>query len=168
MSNTEFISHVKEYINVREHLNKLGIAEPTALTLLPVNFETATSESEFLLPTEALTIRKLLRQEELPFEDLMSESANARYVGHKSADLILPILFVSSALLAENPYLVQIALSVIANYATDFFKGMGRGKSMKMEFVVEEPHGSYKSFSFEGPPENLVDALAAIEELQNG
>ena len=167
MTNTDFISPVKEYINVREHLNKLGIAEPTALTLLPVNFETATSESEFLLPTEVLTIRKLLRQEELPFEDLMSEGAKARYVGHKSAGLILPILFLTS-LIAENPYLVQIALSVIANYATDFFKGMGAGKSMKMEFVVEKPNGSYKRFSFEGPPENLADALAVIEELQNG
>ena len=168
MAEIDFKTVAEDYINVREHLISIGCSEPTGFAVIPSNLESVKSPSQFLIPSDAMTIRKLLRQEDLPFDDVVPDGMKPRYYSHKSIDLLLPTLFVSAGLLSENPYLVQVALSVIGNYATDFFKGTLRQRVVKMEVVIEKDDGSCRKFSYEGPPENLKDASNIVKELQNG
>ena len=168
MAEIDFTSGFEDYINVREHLSKIGCIEPKGFAVIPSNLESVESPSQFLIPSDAMTIRKLLRQEDLPFDDIVPDCMRPRYYSHKSIDPLLPILFVSAALLSENPHLVQVALSVIGNYATEFFRGTRRQRNVKMEVVIEKDGGDCRKFSYEGPPENLKDASDIVKELQNG
>ena len=49
-----------------------------------------------------------------------------------------PILFVSAALFSQNPDLVSLALNVIGNYATEFFRGERGEHEVRLDVVVEK------------------------------
>ena len=58
--------------------------------------------------------------------------------------------------------MVSIALNVLSNYVTDFFKGQVGNHSVSISFVVdkEKKHGDvedrmYKEVKFKGSPEDL-------------
>jgi hypothetical protein len=54
--------------------------------------------------------------------------------------------------------LLSIALNVIANYATDFFKGIPRRKKVVLDVIVEDKTGRRsKKIHYEGEAEGLKE-----------
>ena len=74
-------------------------------------------------------------------------------------------LFISGALLSAEPNLVSIALNVLSNYLTDYFKGSPRHE-VKLTLVVErsEDH-SCKKLTYEGDVSGLQSLSSAITQL---
>jgi hypothetical protein len=133
---------------------------------LPVNFESASSVTEFLQASEAATVKKLFLEKGLPIDDIVDRNQRPPYVKNKSYDWVTPTLFISAALYSENPALVSMALSVLANYATDFFKGINRMPDVRLDIVAEETKTkTYKKISYQGPVDglkNLADVIRAV------
>ena len=75
----------------------------------------------------------------------------------------MPALFVGYSLWSQNPTALNLALNVAANYITDFFKGIGGAKKVKLEIIVEKTKGKeFRKLSFEGSPEQLPANLPEI------
>ena len=165
MKYTNYNPNITDYINVKAQLSKLGCHEPSGLAILPSNFESANSIDELLQPMESATVKKLLILNELPYTDILERNNRPKYVTEKSIDLILPTIFISAALLSENPAAVSLALNIIANYATEFFRGMKGERKVKIDFVTETPEGCYKKLSIECPPESVKEVMPALKEL---
>lgn len=157
---------VSEYTCVSDHVTQLGCRMPTGIAMLPHNFETATSACDLLLRAEASTIQKLFRNQNVPLDSFHSPSERPPSVHNKHFDWA-PILFVSAALLSENPAAVNVALGVIANYATDFFKGLPK-KAVKLHVVVERKADRVcKKVTYEGDAaglQSLPDLLRRISD----
>ena len=73
-----------------------------------------------------------------------------------------PTIFISTSLLTQNPTLVNVALSVLANYVTDFFKGHLGEHTVSVNLVLESvtKHGedeerSYKRVNLKGSVSDL-------------
>lgn len=144
--------------NPRARLRDLGCIQPGGIALLPTNLESAESITDFRQAPEAATVAKLLTQAGLPPSDLWTREQRPGYIQNNAFEWIAPTLFISAALLTENPASVSVALGVIANYATDFLRGIPGGKNNKVKLeVVAEPseHGVCKRFQYEGPPDQL-------------
>ena len=76
-----------------------------------------------------------------------------------------PILFVSAALFSQNPDLVSLALNVIGNYATEFFRGERGEHEVRLDVVVEKKRNeTYKKISYRGPVAGLNQIVKAIRE----
>ena len=116
---------------------------------------------------ESATIKKLLLLDNLPYADVSRQNDPPKYVTEHSADLILPTIFISGALLSQNPQLVSLALNIISNYATDIFKGMRSEQTVKIDFVSETAEGGYKNLSFEGSPQAIPEVMPLFQELIN-
>lgn len=161
-------STVTDYIDVRGRLAELSCHDPAGFAILPLNFESAESINEFRQASEASTVKTLLRSERLPHDEIVDRKDRPPYVQNHSFDWIAPTLFVSAALISENPSAVSIALNVIGNYATDFFKGMSGEKMVKMDIVVEKSKGkSCKKISYEGSPSGLKDIADIIRSTSD-
>lgn len=83
--------------------------------------------------------------------------------------MVSPILFVCAALYSQNPSAVSVALSVVANYATDLLKGVGnREENAKLDIVVETKGTSmFKKISYEGPADGIKSLAEVVRRAFN-
>lgn len=160
---------ITDYINVKEKARELGCNIPTSLALLPRNFEIAKSKDELIHESTVPTIRVLWRQNNIDETQLEKEGEKFPLIEEKALEWAAPIIFVSSALLSQNPHLISVALNVISNYLTDWFKGIpGSDKKAKLCIVEQTEKGPCKKIFYEGDPEGLKELLKIIHEVHNG
>jgi hypothetical protein len=159
-------TNITEYVNVAARTVDLGCHYPkSGLALLPLNFDSATSIAELRHASEASTIKKLLLNDGLPLSDIVERNQRPPYVKNKSSDLVLPILYISASLYSQNPALVNIALNVMANYIFEALRGVGLGREVALDIVVEkEKDKEYIRVSYKGTAEGMKTVPDAIRE----
>jgi hypothetical protein len=158
---------VTDYIDVRMKAAELGCRYPQGIALLPINFDSAASVAELRQASEAATLRKLFVAEGLPVEDIVDRDRRPPYVKNKGFEWVAPVVFVSASLYSQNPALVSVALGVVANYATEFFKGLGADHEVKLDIVVGKKGGAYKKVAYKGPVDGLKDLAEVVREVSH-
>ena len=63
-----------------------------------------------------------------------------------------------------QPSSLSLSLNVIANYATDFLRGVSGNPNVKLDIVVEKNDKTCKKISYEGSIDGLKDLPAVIRE----
>lgn len=157
----------EDFVNVVQRARVLGCRVPTGLALLPRNFDSATSKDQLLHESEAPTVRILWRRARLEETPIEPEGERFPQISEKSfEEWVGPTIFASAALLSQNPAVVSVALGVISNYLTDWFKGtaMDRRK-VRLDVVVETGKSQYSKLHYEGPVEGLQDLAAIAREV---
>lgn len=157
----------EDFVDVAEKALALGCQVPTGLALLPRNFESAISREELLHESEAPTVRILWRRAGLVETPIEPEGERFPQISEESfEEWVGPTIFVSGALMSQNPAVFSLALGVIANYLTDWFKGipMGRGEA-RLDVVVEAGKTRYRRLHYEGPVEGLQELAAIAREV---
>lgn len=153
---------ITEYINVTDKLKELDLNNIETITLLPFNFDTVAKKEDLIYDNSVKTIRTLLRNAELPDEIIEKSGETIGYRQLNHFEWLAPTFFVTYSVLTQNPNMVSVALSVVANYLTDFFKGMSGDKKVKIDIIVEKEKGkTYKKITYEGDGKGL-DELAEI------
>jgi hypothetical protein len=157
-----------EYVNVAERAKELGCEVPGGIALLPRNFETAHSRAELVHESDAPTIRILFRENEV--EETPIEPAGERfpYVSEKSLEWIGPTIFIGYSLYTQNPNILNITLGIIANYLTDFFRGIRGGATARFSIVRERSSGECERYDYEGPPSAIEDFAKVVREIKAG
>lgn len=155
-------TNIAEYVNLAKKMADLGCIYPeSGLALLPLNFESAKSMAELRHASQTSTIRKLFLNNGLPLSEIVERSQRPPYVKNKSSALVLPIIYFSASLYSQNPTLVNIALNVVSNYVFETLRGVGMGREVKLEIVIEKTKGKeYRRISYSGP----VDGLKALPD----
>jgi hypothetical protein len=154
---------ITDYIRVADKASELGCKIPTGIAILPENFSTAVDRQHLLLGSQAATIQKLFRNNNFPMDDLLPAEERAPSIHNKHFEWA-PLLFISAGLLSSDPNAVSVALGIISNYATDFFKGMP-SKKIKLNIVVEKKKDrACKQLSYEGD----IAGLASLPEIIRG
>jgi hypothetical protein len=157
---------IDEYISVVDQAAKLGCPVPSSIAVLPENFETAASYAEFKFISEAATVKKVFRRSNFPIDDLLPTGERAAFIHNKHFEWAA-LLFISSALISSDPNAVSVALGIISNYATDFFKGLP-SKNIKLDIVVEKKKDrTCKRISYEGNIEGLKSLSETIRSISN-
>ncbi len=166
MKEREFTCESEDYINVRQKLLRLSCLEPQGLVILPSNFDSANSIAEFRMPSEAMTVRKLLSQADVPCGGLVRKNTRVPYVMHRSAEITIPILFFSAVLL-DNLEWLNITVDTITAYVTEFSLGLLSTQKVNLEIILEEPEGACKKVTYNGPPESMGEVKCIIKELKS-
>ena len=150
---------ISEYPNVAERAAALGCRVPTGVALLPGNFDTAKTRQELLFEGKISPLRELWRKANVVETPIEPPGEDIWCVGYKDFDLVVPTIFIGFSLLSQNQAMVSIALNVISNYLTDWFKGLGPGTKQVAEVnvVVETPKKTCKHVHYKGPVEGLEE-----------
>lgn len=158
-------TNISEFVSVRDKLLALGYRAPTSLAILPLNIEHAASANEIRLQSESATVKTLFRQAGIPLDELFEPSNRPPYVQNNDVHWIAPTIFVAAGVLSENPNAVSVALGVLTNYLTDFFKGRTSAPQIKATIIVETTKTkTCKRIEYEGS----VDGLKALAEVVRG
>ena len=168
---------VSDYINVSSKLEELDCSPPEGIGILPEQFDTCTSTGEFAQLSRTRAVMKLFEDNHIPFSVIKKEGQ--KLLGTRTASSGLstwvgPTLFVSAALLAENPGIISLALNLLANSLTDFFKGareenpsLEKSNKVRLHTVFEDRPGTYKKISYEGPLEGLKELNELIKQISD-
>src|ERR1700683_5523032 len=105
--------------SVSARLAELGINTPVSVCILPCNFLSARSSAELFVPPSAPTIKVLLRQAGITTDNVAPEGVKIPVRDDRDSTLILPVLFLGASYLAHDSNLLNVALSVVANYVTE-------------------------------------------------
>lgn len=159
---------IYDFASVIEKAKELGCNIPTGLALLPRNFESAESKEDLLHESSTPTVRIIFRKQGIKETPLEYEGEKFPQISEKKFDeWVGPIIFASYALLSQNPHIISIALGVISNYLTDFFKGIPGEKRAKLDVVVETKNRKFKRVHYEGPISGLGKILEIIREVSS-
>ena len=157
---------VADYPNVRRRIQALGGHAPSSFALLPTNFDTATCLDDFRQVAEAATVKTLFRSADIPYSDVTPSDQRPPYIQNNTQDWVGPTIFVSAALISQNPHLVDVALSLISNYLTVLFRGQSGKQEVTLEVVVEIRDDAHcRKLSYTGPPEGLRDIPDAVRSI---
>jgi hypothetical protein len=132
---------VADYVSVANRAAELGCELSSGITILPENFEQVGNSAQLLHRSEAATVKSLFRQNQIPLATLMPSSGQSGYVQNNGFEWVGPTLFISAGFLSGNPNAASIAINVLSNYITDFFKGLSGSQRVKLEIVVEKKSG---------------------------
>ena len=154
-----------EYINVAAKVTELGLSAPTGIALLPRNLAEVTSASDLVHAGTAATVRKLWR--EVGITETRLEPAGSKFsvAEEKALTWIGPAIFVTLSYLSENPNVLSVALGVISNYLTDFFRGAAGRPQAELKIIAETSAArTYRLFEYKGDVEGLVALNPAVLE----
>src|SRR5215203_2651927 len=121
---------VTDFPDVRQRARELGLPEVDALALLPDGLERP-GLGPVVNNGEAATLRKLFAEAGLHVQ-VVSPVEHSTVAVRKSADLVLPVLFVGTSIWSQNPLAVQLAMDVISSYVTDALRGLRASGTAKL------------------------------------
>lgn len=156
----------ESYCRVSDRFEDLGLQPKSGLLILPRGFENATEVDELHHESSSLTIRKLWREKGVGCHLVQQPDRSiTAHVEHDST-WVGPTIFISWLLWTENPEAVSLALNIVADYATDFFKGRSLGTSTaKLDVVVEDQNGGCTRLRYKGPVDGIGDLRRGVEQL---
>jgi len=155
---------IKE-IDIDQKLNELNISLSGGLTFMPEHIEKIKSRDDLVFAESLTQLRKLFKANGVEFATLGFD--DSRFRARKSAELFLPGLFISLSLLSENPTVISVALSVLANYVTEFFKGKVGAKNASIEIYIEKTNEKkVTQISYNGDAEGIKNLENIIKNLK--
>jgi len=89
--------------------------------------------------------------------DLLLEQRSAEWFG--------PTLLITTAALTQNTELISIALSVISNYLTEYFKGR-KEPNIKISFITQKSKTQFTKFDYEGDKEGLKEFGKLLDQFK--
>ena len=161
---------ITPYVDVRQRCAELDCNMPTGLALLPRNFDTVKWKESLVYGSHVSRVRSLWRQAGIVETPIERPGDDIWAVTEKEADWIVPTIMIGASLLSKNPYLVSIALSVIANYLTDLFKGSSTSRNARVNIVVERLNDAkteYFCIQYEGGPEGIADLANIVHDVSH-
>lgn len=162
---------VSDYIGASSKLEELGCAQPEGIGILPERFDTCTSADKLALLSRTRAIVKLFEDNHIPVSIIKKEGQTLPRIHTASLEWFTgvgPTLFISAALLSENPHIIPLALNVLANYLTEIFKGEREGNA-SLEIVVEKdgPPRTYTKIKCPATPEMLKELPKIIKSINS-
>jgi hypothetical protein len=154
---------VEDFCIVADRCKSLGLLHPRGLAILPRKFDSATQLAELVHEDSTATIRKLLRERGVQESSVENAAQKLPRIQENAGDLILPTFFITASLFSENPALITVALNILSNYATDFFKGSSRTRNVDVSVVFERDENKVsKRIRYKGDLSGMKDLQDAI------
>lgn len=155
-----------DYVDVQKRAADLRLQVPVGLALLPRNFADAPDRNDLVHESAVPTVRVLWREAGVEETRVELEGHRIATVSENAFEWVGPTIFVASAIWSQNPHAVGVALGVIANYVTDWFKGITGEKRVRLSLVVEKTKTKKcVKIDYDGPPEQMPDLAAIIKEV---
>lgn len=160
-------TEIKEYNNFINQIKKYDFDIPNGISLIPTNIGNADSKDDLVYFGSAKSLKKLWKSNSIELSKIEKEGDRQYYLHQHSAEWIAPTIFLGASLLSESPNTISIALSVVANYVTDLFRGKPPKTTFKMELIIEEEKDKkYKKITFEGEPNDMNGLIRVIREMK--
>ena len=117
------------------NLNEMPAAsDNTNIQLLPRNWAAGPDGYEY--PEITMTINKLLNSEKID-TNIVGYNDESKVQNHRAMSIVLPLIFISAAAIANNPELVTVTLNIVSNYLSEVFSGQEKNIETELSIAIE-------------------------------
>ncbi len=127
-----------------------------SIIILPDNILRNDKHEEYFYSSTLPTIRKIISSKEIPFK-IYNKETDPILIEQRGLEFFLPIFFIGSLFYSQNQAAISLALSMIANYLTEIFKGQKEPKVNLNIYLRDDVKKITKRVKYKGPPEGLKD-----------
>jgi hypothetical protein len=153
-----------EEVDLFDKFNEFGLIKSDTIVFIPENIEEVSKKEDFIFSDSLVDVKKLFRINQININEF--DGTPKQYRSRKNADWFGPAIFISLSMISQNPDIVSIALNVLSNYITDFFKGSFGNKTVKLDIYVETHKGKkVKKIIYNGNSEGLKNLPEIIKSL---
>lgn len=136
-----------------------------SIVILPHGWEGEEAASPSYVDS-ALSLEKLLAENDIPVEPLTPFSAETLTVESRSQTWIGPTLLLSAALLVEYPHLAGLIMRIITDYVEKIAAGMTKSPRASLRIVqVSDPVSTARMIDYEGPVSGLADVAEVVSRF---
>ena len=141
-----------DYIDVSGRLEELGCPklDDYAIGILPEGFDTLSGTDRFAISGPTRTLVRLFKENDVPVSIAKRDGqplARRKTASLETATWIGPTLFVSAALIYENPQVISLVLRVIADHLASFSPKLSASFGIVFEHRKRKKKHSSKTFT---------------------
>ena len=151
-----------DYVSVSGRAAELGCSLPE-IAVMPDNFAVARSHKELRVRGNSIALRSVLENANFPLGSFCSAVERAAS-GDENFMHWEAGLFLSASLLAREPYVVPVALSIIKAHLSEFFQS-GPEKTIRLSLVVERRDRSCRKLVYEGDIAGLRALAQSVSDV---
>jgi hypothetical protein len=153
--------------NPREKLRAFGLVDPKTLAILPTNLNSAKNRKDLFYAETTPTVRVLFKQAGIVETPIEKDKEIPEFI-LESFDWVSPIIFFTSALISQNPDIVDTTISKIIDYLQEWFKGIpNQQRNVRLHIVTETKGGAHKAVDYEGDVAGLRELPKVIRSLHD-
>ena len=146
-------------------LKRLGAAPISEISVVPDNIFSATEPAELVQAAESDTLRTLLTQSQIPYQELFNANESIAYHQNYSDDWFGPTILIPVAAFLQNPNIASVILGLITNYLYDAFKG-GKTQTVQINIIRETEAGEFRKLSYSGPIEGMTELSNILDKIK--
>lgn len=152
-------------LNLNNKFEDLRLSFPSTICFFPENVEAAKAKEKFIFTESMVDLNKVFKQNNITLEVLGGDTE--LYRSRKNAEIYLPAVFFSFAMISENPNIVSVSLNVLSSYVYDRLKGSFGKKTAHVELYIEtNEKGKVKKISYKGEASGIKDLGKIIKALK--
>jgi hypothetical protein len=154
------------HVSVRERAAEIGCPVPE-IAIMPENFSVARSAKDLRVRGDGVALRSVLENASFPLGSFCHDAEHATF-GEEDFAHWDATLFISSNLLAREPYAVGVALSIIRGHLSEYFSTQA-DRSIRLSLVIEcRQDGTCRKLTYEGDIGGLHALAQSIHGAVNG
>ena len=132
-----------------------------SILLLPDNWPYGDHEPVYASTTDS--IAKLFAQNGIRAEILDNIDGSTALRDNRSVVWVAPTLLITGLMLSQNPLAASLAISMIANYVTDIFKGLEDDPVVNVKVVESvSAEGTARRIFYQGPVSGLSELSSLL------
>ncbi|MDE2573556.1 MAG: hypothetical protein KGM44_13665 [bacterium] len=160
------------YANVAERAAALGFELPTALVILPSNFEHAASRSDLSHESSTSWLSSVFSEARVPHTVLLPDRATKRYAANRNelfrnrmdGTAELPLICASPRFVLQSFEMFSFVMEQLFA-ATQMAKGRRGEDRVRVSLVVGPSEGRYMNVSYVGPTAAAIPVALTIRKL---
>ncbi|HVA36737.1 MAG TPA: hypothetical protein VNJ51_03920 [Candidatus Dormibacteraeota bacterium] len=149
---------ISAFRNVAEHAMHLGVDLPTALLILPSNFERAQTRGDLAYDSATWWLSSTLSEARVPHTVLLPDQSLQRFAANRAGLLRdrldgtapLPVLCATPRFVLQTPQMFTFVTEEIFA-AAQMALGKSGDETAKIELVIGPRAGRYVKFTYVGP-----------------
>ena len=165
MANENDDEHPIEIQEIDDDHRFFDSIDENLLTILPNNWENSSQPDEYEFAEITRSIQKVLAKEKVSAE-LYGFSTESKIQHHRSAEIVLPVLYFSAKYIIENSEAVNVVINIFSNYLSEVFFKKEDSTRVKFSIVEEQKKGNRLKIEYEGPVSGVKDFTALVKKFK--
>lgn len=156
---------IEDQRSVAHRLDELGLRSAAEIGILPRGFDSASAVEDLVHEAAASTLAKLLAVAGLSADLAQPAVGRLPILQENAGTWIGPTIFIAFSVVSANPMAVAVALNVLSDYISEFFRGTMGPRRARFDIVLEDASGACKRIHYDGPAEGLEEVRKTVRGL---
>lgn len=137
-----------------------------SICILPNNYESASEPTDYCYSSTLLSFMKLAEKDGLAIK-VIGQEDNFNLLEQRSIEYFGPLLLIGAHYVSQNPKVISVLVSILANYFTKLSAGRKDGTANWTVLITDEKSKKFTKITYKGPVKGLSEVGKTIQQVSS-